>query len=122
MSVARRANRGWPDGAAAGASPVVRSTGASLRELMARMGHSTARAALIYQHVVNGRDREIANRLGEMIRKDRETSNSGDDLSGEWHVSGTGRIMQKGQPRGEHPLSWPFSLCPRQDSNLRHPL
>ncbi|MGW1067312.1 tyrosine-type recombinase/integrase [Streptomyces aureus] len=47
------------------------ASGASLRELMARMGHSIPRAALIYQHVVGGRDREIADRLGSMIRKTR---------------------------------------------------
>ncbi|MEV5773011.1 site-specific integrase [Streptomyces antimycoticus] len=46
------------------------ASGASLRELMTRMGHSTPRAALIYQHMVNGRDREIADRLGSMIRKE----------------------------------------------------
>ncbi|WP_406376801.1 tyrosine-type recombinase/integrase [Streptomyces sp. NBC_00647] len=45
------------------------ASGASLRELMTRMGHSTPRAALIYQHVVSGRDREIADRLGSMIRE-----------------------------------------------------
>ncbi|MFC4513353.1 MULTISPECIES: tyrosine-type recombinase/integrase [Streptomyces] len=47
------------------------ASGASLRELMTRMGHSTPRAALIYQHMVNGRDREIADRLGAAIRKTR---------------------------------------------------
>ncbi|MFI0739952.1 tyrosine-type recombinase/integrase [Streptomyces sp. NPDC021100] len=47
------------------------ASGASLRELMTRMGHSTSRAALIYQHMVDGRDRKIADRLGEMIRKER---------------------------------------------------
>ncbi|MEU1600418.1 tyrosine-type recombinase/integrase [Streptomyces sp. NPDC005708] len=47
------------------------ASGASLRELMTRMGHSTPRAALIYQHMVNGRDREIADRLGSMIRETR---------------------------------------------------
>ncbi|MFF7330888.1 tyrosine-type recombinase/integrase [Streptomyces sp. NPDC008150] len=47
------------------------ASGASLRELMTRMGHSTSRAALIYQHMVDGRDREIADRLGSMIRKER---------------------------------------------------
>lgn len=47
------------------------AAGSSLRELMTRMGHSTSRAALIYQHMVNDRDREIADRLGEMIRKTR---------------------------------------------------
>ena len=47
------------------------ASGASLRELMTRMGHSTPRAALIYQHMVSGCDREIADRLGSMIRKER---------------------------------------------------
>ncbi|WP_347242219.1 tyrosine-type recombinase/integrase [Streptomyces sp. IB2014 016-6] len=47
------------------------ASGASLRELMTRMGHSTPRAALIYQHMVNGRDREVADRLGSMIRQTR---------------------------------------------------
>ncbi|MFC7871430.1 hypothetical protein ACFUS2_09825 [[Kitasatospora] papulosa] len=42
---------------------------ASTRELMTRMGHSTARAALIYQHMTADRDRAIADRLGSMIRK-----------------------------------------------------
>ena len=52
------------------------ASGASLRELMTRMGHSTPRAALIYQHMVNGRDREIADRLGSMIRKERGETDS----------------------------------------------
>ncbi|WP_055591330.1 tyrosine-type recombinase/integrase [Peterkaempfera griseoplana] len=44
-------------------------TGASTRELMVRMGHSTARAALIYQHMTSDRDRAIADRMGEAARK-----------------------------------------------------
>lgn len=36
------------------------STGASTRELMRLMGHSSMRAALIYQHSSDERDREIA--------------------------------------------------------------
>ena len=42
------------------------ATGASLAELMARLGHSTAKAALIYQHVARGRDREIAGLLSKL--------------------------------------------------------
>lgn len=41
------------------------STGASLRELMARMGHSSTRAVLIYQHASRDRDEVIARALGE---------------------------------------------------------
>jgi integrase len=42
-------------------------TGASTRELMARLGHNTPRAALRYQHAASHRDREIADRLGELF-------------------------------------------------------
>jgi hypothetical protein len=35
-------------------------TGATLAELMGRLGHATPAAALGYQHVARGRDREIA--------------------------------------------------------------
>ncbi|MEU0184194.1 site-specific integrase [Streptomyces sp. NPDC006207] len=43
--------------------------GASTRELMHRMGHSSVRAALIYQHLVNGRDHEIAGHVDDQIRR-----------------------------------------------------
>lgn len=43
--------------------------GASTRELMTRMGHSTARVALVHQHMTADRDRAIADRLGAMIRQ-----------------------------------------------------
>ncbi|MEU0586249.1 tyrosine-type recombinase/integrase [Streptomyces sp. NPDC006132] len=48
------------------------STGASTRELMARMGHSTARAALIYQHASAARDRLIADALSDLVDKGRK--------------------------------------------------
>lgn len=41
-------------------------SGATLAELMARLGHSTPNAALRYQSVAQGRDAEIARRLSEM--------------------------------------------------------
>jgi integrase len=41
------------------------ATGASLRELMERMGHSSTRAALIYQHATRERDDVIAAAMGE---------------------------------------------------------
>ncbi|MFJ2722443.1 tyrosine-type recombinase/integrase [Streptomyces sp. NPDC087437] len=47
------------------------ATGASTRELMARMGHSTARAALIYQHASADRDRLIADALSGLVDKGR---------------------------------------------------
>jgi integrase len=42
------------------------TAGANLRELMARMGHSSTRAALIYLHSTDERQREIADALGEL--------------------------------------------------------
>lgn len=43
------------------------ATGATLAELMARLGHSTAGAALRYQHAAQDRDAEIARRLSAMV-------------------------------------------------------
>ncbi|GGX10781.1 putative prophage phiRv2 integrase [Streptomyces malachitofuscus] len=48
------------------------STGASTRELMARMGHSTARAALIYQHASAERDRLIADAVSGLVDRGRK--------------------------------------------------
>lgn len=42
------------------------STGATLAELMGRLGHSTATAALRYQHAAAGRDQEIAKALSAL--------------------------------------------------------
>ncbi|MGQ9408981.1 site-specific integrase [Mycolicibacterium gilvum] len=41
-------------------------TGATLAELMARLGHSTPQAAMRYQHAAQGRDRAIAAALSKM--------------------------------------------------------
>ena len=42
------------------------ATGATLAELMARLGHSTPSAAMIYQHAAADRDRVIADALSEL--------------------------------------------------------
>jgi len=47
------------------------ATGATLKELMARLGHSSARAAMIYQHATRDRDQVIANALGGLARQAR---------------------------------------------------
>lgn len=56
------------------------ATGASLKELMVRMGHASPRAALIYQHATRERDVVIARALDGMIRE---------VLDREWHADGT---------------------------------
>lgn len=45
-------------------------TGASLAELMSRMGHSSARAARVYMHVRQERDKEIATTLDRMAKRE----------------------------------------------------
>ena len=51
-------------------APVVAQTaqtGATLAELMGRLGHSTPGAALRYQHAAQARDVEIARRLSALV-------------------------------------------------------
>nr|WP_322973345.1 tyrosine-type recombinase/integrase [Actinacidiphila soli] len=50
--------------------------GATTRELMSRMGHSTVRAAMIYQHLVGGRDEEIADHVDRQIKEARKPGRS----------------------------------------------
>ena len=45
------------------------ATGASTKELMARMGHASARAALIYQHVSEERDVVLAEGLSAIVEQ-----------------------------------------------------
>ena len=46
------------------------ATGATLRELMDRMGHSSPRAALIYLHGSDARQRAIADRLSKAAQRE----------------------------------------------------
>jgi hypothetical protein len=43
------------------------TSGASLRELMDRMGHSSSRAALIYQHSTDERQRTLAEAVARQV-------------------------------------------------------
>ena len=65
------------------------STGASLRELMTRMGHSSTRAALIYQHATSERDRLIAAGVDELVERYRAARPSA-DRQGVVEDAGTG--------------------------------
>jgi integrase len=47
------------------------AAGASARELMHRMGHSSMRAALIYQHATREREREIASGIDKRLSTER---------------------------------------------------
>ena len=50
-------------------------SGATLRELMARIGHSSTRAAMIYQHASRDRDDAIAAALNALIVEARSKAN-----------------------------------------------
>jgi integrase len=50
------------------------AAGASLKELMARLGHSSTRAAMIYQHATRDRDQAIAEALGGLVQQVRATT------------------------------------------------
>src|SRR5579862_6546678 len=53
--------------------------GANLRELMERMGHASTRAALIYLHSTDERQRKLADAVGELAREElRKASNQGE--------------------------------------------
>lgn len=49
------------------------STGATLAELMGRLGHSSPQAALRYQHVAGGRDKQIAALLSKIAENGEAT-------------------------------------------------
>jgi integrase len=66
------------------------ATGATTKELMARMGHSTMRAALIYQHATRERDRKIADGLSEQIKTARRTAPTEGPGEADGHATGTG--------------------------------
>jgi len=62
---AEREDLRWHDLRHSGAV-LAAATGATLSELMSRLGHSTPAAAMRYQHVAQGRDREIAALLSKL--------------------------------------------------------
>jgi cbb3-type cytochrome oxidase cytochrome c subunit len=49
------------------------ASGATLAELMQRLGHFTVSAALAYQHAVQGPDKRIAAQLSAIARAATET-------------------------------------------------
>jgi integrase len=55
------------------------ATGASTRELMHRMGHASARAALRYQHATRDRDEVIAAALNDLIQSSAKVSSELDE-------------------------------------------
>ena len=56
-----------PDCRHAAATMMARMPGVTTKELMSRIGHSSPRAALLYQHATDERDRAIAEYLDQQI-------------------------------------------------------
>jgi integrase len=65
---AKRDDLRWHDLRHSGAV-LAAATGATLAELMARLGHSTPAAAMRYQHAAQGRDRQIAALLSKLVER-----------------------------------------------------
>jgi len=55
------------------------NSGAGLRDLMARMGHDSERAAMIYQHEARGADKAISDAIDKHVDDER---GQGDDETG----------------------------------------
>jgi integrase len=53
------------------------SSGAGLRDLMARMGHDSERAALIYQHEARGADQAITDAIDTHVQAERGKDDDG---------------------------------------------
>jgi hypothetical protein len=73
------------------------AAGASTRELMVRMGHSSSAAALRYQHVMAGRDAAIAAALDELVQAAAGRSQDPTAVGSGTRVARTGRSGRKGR-------------------------
>jgi integrase len=52
-------------------------TGATLRDLMARMGHDSSDAAMVYQHATAKADRAIADAVDKAVREVQDATDGG---------------------------------------------
>jgi integrase len=58
------------------------NSGAGLKDLMARMGHDSERAALIYQHEARGADKRITDAIDSHIQAERDHGGDDDGAAG----------------------------------------
>jgi integrase len=64
------------------------ASGATVKDLMARMGHQSMAAALIYLHVNREADRRIADHIGAAMRTSLQPNVSDSDTKGEGDILG----------------------------------
>jgi integrase len=69
------------------------AAGASTRELMVRLGHSSSAAALRYQHVMAGRDTAIAAALDKLVQ-------AASTLVEDHAAARSGTRVARGRPKG----------------------
>ena len=65
---------------------LIANAGANPTELMARMGHDSERAALIYLHSSTERQRTLADEVGRMAAAELAKSKTARAI---WHANGT---------------------------------
>ena len=84
------------------------ATGANLRERMERMGHSSSRAAMIYQHASGERDDAIAAAMGSVLAGARRKAAR--PRSGTQRARGRAResVMILAATTSVVPLTWGF--------------
>ena len=80
------------------AGTLAAATGASTRELMARLDHSTLRAALIYQHATEERDHQIAAGIDDILEAAKRAPQW---LCGEDRPERFAHVARTPQPRRE---------------------
>jgi integrase len=95
---------------------LVAEAGASLRELMERMGHASSRAALIYLHSTDDRQRALAEAVSERARRDLAAESCGTYVACDRQADAPLKISPR--PHAIR-LSRCYRWRPEQGSNLR---
>jgi hypothetical protein len=94
------------------------ATGASTKELMARMGHASPRAALIYQHATRERDEAIAVALDVAIHSAVPIAGADEDTG----ADGARTLLAERDEEGvkHRNLRLHGAVQPQRDSNPCH--
>jgi integrase len=102
-----------------GGNLLAAAAGATLRELMARMGHSSTRAALICLHDSDERQRKLAKAFGDAALAGIQRRGLVANLARNWHTMTTARAKRSSQVAALGALTWAFGWRAWQDSNPR---
>ena len=81
------------------AATLAAASGTSLRALMARIGHPSARAALRYQHLIDGQDADIVAYLERFGNEPPQPAQDPEDLN-RWGTPGA-RTVRNGSTENE---------------------